>query len=87
MQLDNKNITYGNIYNTFFKLLNNDVSTIKYGINGRSEAAVLSGKNQEQKKKTKPVTFKFPKIKHDDVILISNWLWYSLLLPINTSLY
>lgn len=51
MQLDNKNITYGNIYNTFFKLLNNDVSTIKYGINGRSEAAVLSGKNQEQKKK------------------------------------
>lgn len=51
MQLDNKNITYGNIYNTFFKLLNNDVSTIKYGINGRSESAVLSGKKPRTKKK------------------------------------
>lgn len=91
MQLDNKKITYINIYNTFFKLLNNDVSTVKNGINDMSKAALLSEKNKEQKKqkaknKNKPVTFKFPKIKHDDVILIFNWLWYSLLLPINTSL-
>lgn len=53
MQPDNKKKTYINIYNTFFKLLNNDVSTAKYGINDMSKAALLSGKNKEQKKTKK----------------------------------
>lgn len=56
MQLDNKKITYINIYNTFFKLLNNDLSTVKNDINDMSKAALLSEKNKEQKKNKKQKT-------------------------------